>query len=42
VSALFDHHFHSDRSYGTVSLADRANSVALRRHGGSGAYAWRE
>src|SRR5206468_1968520 len=34
LSALFDHHVHSDRSDGTVSLADRAKSVTLRPHGG--------
>jgi histidinol phosphatase-like PHP family hydrolase len=42
VSALFDHHVHSDRSDGTVSLADRAKSVALRPHGVSDHYPWRD
>lgn len=31
--SLFDHHIHSDRSDGRVSLADRARTVALRPHG---------
>src|SRR2546423_3072568 len=43
VSALFDHHVHSDRSDGTVSLADRAKSVAaVRPHGVSDHYPWRD
>jgi len=42
MSALFDHHVHSDRSDGTVSLADRAKSVATRPHGVSDHYPWRE
>jgi histidinol phosphatase-like PHP family hydrolase len=43
VSAtLFDHHVHSDRSDGTVSLADRAKSVAMRPHGVSDHYPWRD
>jgi histidinol phosphatase-like PHP family hydrolase len=42
LSALFDHHVHSDRSDGTVSLADRAKSVALRPHGVSDHYPWRD
>jgi histidinol phosphatase-like PHP family hydrolase len=42
MSALFDHHVHSDRSDGTVSLADRARSVALRPHGVSDHYPWRD
>jgi histidinol phosphatase-like PHP family hydrolase len=40
--ALFDHHIHSDRSDGTVSLADRAKSVAIRPHGVSDHYPWRD
>ena len=39
---LFDHHVHSDRSDGTVSLADRARSVAIRPHGVSDHYPWRD
>ena len=39
---LFDHHIHSDRSDGTVSLADRAKSVAIRPHGVSDHYPWRD
>jgi histidinol phosphatase-like PHP family hydrolase len=39
---LFDHHIHSDRSDGTVSLADRAKSVAVRPHGVSDHYPWRD
>ncbi len=39
---LFDHHIHSDRSDGTVSLADRAKTVAVRPHGVSDHYPWRE
>jgi histidinol phosphatase-like PHP family hydrolase len=42
LSALFDHHVHSDRSDGTVSLADRAKSVATRPHGVSDHYPWKE
>lgn len=42
MSALFDHHVHSDRSDGTVSLADRAKSVQLRPHGVSDHYPWKE
>jgi histidinol phosphatase-like PHP family hydrolase len=44
VSALklFDHHVHSDRSDGTVSLEDRAKSVAVRPHGISDHYPWRD
>jgi histidinol phosphatase-like PHP family hydrolase len=41
VTALFDHHIHSDRSDGAVSLADRAKTVALRPHGISDHYPWR-
>ncbi|MBA3765139.1 MAG: hypothetical protein H0X05_06485 [Actinobacteria bacterium] len=39
---LFDHHIHSERSDGTVSLADRAKSVAVRPHGISDHYPWRD
>jgi len=42
LSALFDHHVHSDRSDGTVSLAGRAKSVAIRPHGVSDHYPWKE
>jgi len=42
VGTLFDHHIHSDRSDGTVSLADRAKSVAVRPHGISDHYPWRD
>ncbi len=42
MNPLFDHHVHSDRSDGTVSLADRAKSVALRPHGVSDHYPWKE
>ena len=39
---LFDHHIHSDRSDGRVSLEDRARSVSLRPHGVSDHYPWRD
>ena len=39
---LFDHHIHSERSDGTVSLADRAKSVSVRPHGISDHYPWRD
>jgi histidinol phosphatase-like PHP family hydrolase len=39
---LFDHHVHTDRSDGRLSLADRARSVAVRRHGVSDHYPWRD
>ena len=42
MSALFDHHVHSDRSDGTVSLEGRAKSVAIRPHGVSDHYPWRD
>ncbi|MGH2472058.1 MAG: hypothetical protein ACRDG6_06615 [Candidatus Limnocylindria bacterium] len=42
MTALFDHHVHSDRSDGTVSLADRARSVSVRPHGVSDHYPWRD
>ncbi|HEV2251492.1 MAG TPA: PHP domain-containing protein [Candidatus Limnocylindria bacterium] len=38
---LFDHHMHSTRSDGTVSLEERAASVAIRPHGISDHYPWR-
>ena len=41
MGPLFDHHIHSDRSDGTVSLSDRAKSVASRPHGISDHYPWR-
>jgi histidinol phosphatase-like PHP family hydrolase len=37
----FDHHIHSKRSDGTVSLEDRAKTAALHRHGISDHYPWR-
>jgi len=37
---LFDHHIHSTRSDGTVSLEDRAKSVVVRPHGLSDHYPW--
>lgn len=39
---LFDHHIHSNRSDGTVSLEDRAKTVAVRPHGVSDHYPWRD
>ena len=39
---LFDHHIHSDRSDGTVSLADRAKTVSVRPHGVSDHFPWRD
>ena len=36
----FDHHIHSTRSDGTVSLEGRARSVAVRPHGVSDHYPW--
>ena len=39
---LFDHHIHTDRSDGRVTLADRARSVAVRPHGVSDHYPWRD
>ena len=39
---LFDHHVHTDRSDGRLSLADRARSVAVRPHGVSDHYPWRD
>ena len=40
--ALFDHHVHSDRSDGTVSLERRAESVRIRPHGVSDHFPWGE
>lgn len=37
---LFDHHIHSSRSDGRVSLEDRARSVVIRPHGISDHYPW--
>lgn len=37
---LFDHHIHTDRSDGRVSLEDRAQSVLIRPHGVSDHYPW--
>jgi len=42
MSDLFDHHIHTDRSDGRGSLADRARSVAVRPHGVSDHYPWRD
>jgi histidinol phosphatase-like PHP family hydrolase len=39
---LFDHHIHSERSDGWVSLAERAGSVSVRPHGVSDHFPWRE
>ena len=39
---LFDHHIHSDRSDGRVSLEGRAASVAVRPHGVSDHFPWGE
>lgn len=38
----FDHHIHSSRSDGRVSLEDRAKSVAIRPHGVSDHYPWHD
>ena len=42
MNALFDHHVHSDRSDGTVSLAGRAATVKVRPHGVSDHFPWRD
>ena len=42
VGELFDHHIHSDRSDGTVSLQGRAKTVSVRPHGVSDHYPWKE
>ena len=39
---LLDHHIHTDRSDGTVSLADRARTVAVRPHGVSDHFPFRD
>ncbi len=39
---LFDHHVHTDRSDGRVSLASRARSVARRPHGVSDHFPYRD
>jgi histidinol phosphatase-like PHP family hydrolase len=39
---LFDHHVHTQRSDGSVSLEGRARSVAVRPHGVSDHYPWRD
>ena len=40
--SLFDHHVHTERSDGRLSLEDRARSVAVRPHGVSDHFPWRE
>jgi len=37
---LFDHHIHTERSDGTISLAERARTVAIRPHGISDHFPW--
>jgi histidinol phosphatase-like PHP family hydrolase len=37
---LFDHHIHSERSDGTVTLAERASTVSVRPHGVSDHFPW--
>jgi histidinol phosphatase-like PHP family hydrolase len=37
---LFDHHIHTERSDGTVSLAERASTVSIRPHGISDHFPW--
>jgi histidinol phosphatase-like PHP family hydrolase len=37
---LFDHHIHTERSDGTVSLAERARTVSARPHGVSDHFPW--
>lgn len=39
---LFDHHVHTDRSDGRVSLEDRSVSVLVRPHGVSDHFPWRD
>jgi histidinol phosphatase-like PHP family hydrolase len=39
---LFDHHIHSERSDGWVSLAERASTVSVRPHGVSDHFPWGE
>jgi len=40
VLKLFDHHIHTERSDGTVSLAERASTVSVRPHGVSDHFPW--
>ncbi|MGH2378022.1 MAG: hypothetical protein ACRDGT_06055 [Candidatus Limnocylindria bacterium] len=40
--SLFDHHVHTDRSDGRVSLEDRSVSVLTRPHGVSDHFPWRD
>lgn len=40
MKQLFDHHIHSERSDGRVSLEGRARSVAVRPHGVSDHFPW--
>jgi histidinol phosphatase-like PHP family hydrolase len=42
IAHLFDHHVHTDRSDGTVSLEGRAESVRVRPHGVSDHFPWRD
>lgn len=42
IARLFDHHVHTDRSDGTVSLERRAESVRVRPHGVSDHFPWRD
>ena len=37
---LFDHHIHTERSDGTVSLEERATTVSVRPHGVSDHFPW--
>lgn len=39
-TSLFDHHVHTDRSDGTKTLADRAQSTRVRPHGVSDHFPW--
>ena len=39
---LFDHHIHTERSDGTVSLEERATTVSVRPHGVSDHFPWRD
>jgi histidinol phosphatase-like PHP family hydrolase len=39
--SLFDHHVHTDRSDGTKTLADRAESSRVRPHGVSDHFPWK-
>lgn len=42
VTPLFDHHIHTDRSDGRASLEDRARSTAVRPHGVSDHFPYRD